>query len=412
MVDDARVPERIRIAHCITAMAIGGAETQLAELISRLPPERFEQMLVLVMGGGQLLDRVRTANCRVVELGFGLTAGQRGCGSYLRLAAALARYRRELLAFRPHVVHGQLYWGNLFSVAAARLAGVPSIVTSRLALSVRDRQPRWKGLAEDVAHLFTTAVFANSEAVRRDVLAYERVRPEIVTVIPNGVALERYGAERPEPVRRELGLPERSVVLVNVANLHPVKGHADLLRAVALLRERHPDLRLLLPGRDYGILPRLQALVRELDLRERVMLLGERRDVPRLLAAADIVVHPSHAEGFSNAVLEGMSAGRPVVATAVGGTPEAMRDGVDGLLVPPRDPAALAAAIDRLASDVELRLRMGQRARQRVEEQFSMERMVQRFAAWYEALASGRAAGQRMAEDMDPRHVTGAPPIR
>jgi glycosyltransferase involved in cell wall biosynthesis len=400
MVDDARAKGRIRIAHCITEMAIGGAETQLAELISRLPKERFEQMLVLVKGGGELLDRVRAAGCRVVELGFILMGGRRERDRHLRLAGALARYRRELLAFRPHVVHGQLYWSNLFSVVAGRLAGVPAIVTSRLALSVRDREPRWKGLVEDVANLFTTAVFANSEAVRRDVLAHERVRPEIVTVIPNGVALERYGAERPEPVRRELGLPERSVVLVTVANLHPGKGHADLLRAAALLGARHPDLRVLLPGRDTGTLPQLQALARELGLGERVMLLGERRDVPRLLAAADIVVHPSHEEGFSNAVLEGMSAGRPVVATAVGGTPEAVRDGIEGLLVPPRDPPALAAAIDRLASDAELRLRMGRRARERIEEQFSMERMIDRFAAWYEALASGGAAGSRRTQPM------------
>lgn len=371
---------------------------QLAELISRLPPERFEQMLVLVSGGGQLLERVRAAGCHVVELGFGVSGGRFQLTRRLGFAGALERYRRELRAFRPHVVQGQLFWSNFMSVAAGRLAGVPAIVTSRLSLNASDRGPRWKGVVQNVANRFTTAVFVNSEAVRRDVLAHERVRPEIITVIPNGVVLELYGQERPEPVRRELGVPDGSVVLVTVANLRPLKGHEDLLHAAALLRVRHPNLWLLFAGRDKGIVPRLKALSEELGLADRVVLLGERRDVPRLLAAADIVVHPSHQEGFSNAILEGMSAARPVVTTAVGGSPEAVRDGIDGFLVPARQPPALAAAIDRLASNPELRRRMGESARERVKAEFSMERMVQRFAAWYELLARGRAARQAEAQ--------------
>jgi len=381
---------RIRIVHCITEMTIGGAEVQLAELICRLPPERFEQLLVLVKGGGPLLESVRAAGCRVAELGYGLPGGDLARGGRLALGKAVARYRRDLRAFRPDIVHAQLFWSNILSVAAGRLAGVRAIVTSRLALSCQDREPRWMRYAQDLANVFTTAVFANSEAVRRDILAHERLRPEAITVIPNGVALERFHSGSAEPVRRELGLAQGEVALVTVANLHPVKGHEDLLRALAMLRPRHPGVRLLLAGRDRGSRPRIEALLGELDIGSQVQLLGERDDVPRLLAAADIVVHPSHEEGFANAVLEGMAAGRPLVATAVGGTPEAVRDGMEGLLVPAHAPAALAAAIDRLVSDPELRRRMGESGRLRIESEFSMARMIDRFAAWYETLAGSR----------------------
>jgi glycosyltransferase involved in cell wall biosynthesis len=376
----------IRIVHCISEMTIGGAEAQLAELIGGLPRDRFEQMLVLVKGGGPLVERVRAAGCRVVELGYGL-AGD------------------ELRAFRPDIVQGQLFWSNLLSVAAGRMAGVPTIVTSRLALSCHDREPRWMKHALNLANRFTTAIFANSEAVRRDVLAHERVRPERIVVIPNGVVLEQFGRERPEVLRHELGLERAGVVLVTVANLHAVKGHEELLQAVARLRDRHPDLHLLLPGRDRGMLPRLRAIIGELALDGQVSVLGERNDIPRLLAAADIFVHPSREEGFSNAILEGMSAGKPVVATAVGGNPEAVRDGVDGLLVPPRDPDALAAAIDRLASDRALRERMGESGRQRIATEFSMARMIERFAAWYESL-SGPHAEARATRSFRRRWLT------
>jgi glycosyltransferase involved in cell wall biosynthesis len=393
-------PERIRVVHCISALRIGGTEGQLAELITRLPRERFEQLLVLVTGGGPLLERVRGAGCRVVELGFGFKGGLALSGR-LALIKALLRYWQELRAFRPDIVHAQLFWANVLSVTAARLARVPVVITARRALDRGDEEPRWARHALNLANRFTTSILANSDAVRRDTLAHERVRPESVTVIPNGVPVELYGREHPDGVRRELNLPEESAVLVTVANLRPVKGHEDLLRAVALLRRSHPGLRLLLAGRDGGILPRLQSLARELDLGERVIPLGERRDVPRLLAAADVAVQPSHREGFPNAILEAMSAGRPVVATAVGGNPEALRDGIDGFLVPPRDPPALAAAIDRLLSSPELRRRMGESARRRVEAEFSMERMVQRVAAWYESLARAPRAVAAVAKAPD-----------
>jgi glycosyltransferase involved in cell wall biosynthesis len=395
------VSRRIRIVHCISDMRVGGAELQLAELITRLPPERFEQRLVLLLGGAlspaspartELLGRVRAAGCPVVELEYGGWDGGRVRRGF-EFGAVIHRYRRELIAFRPDIVHGQLFWSDILSVAAGRLASVPVIITSRLALSRPGRERAWKRYARDLANVWTTGIFANSEAVRRDILAHERVRPEAITVIPNGIALEKFAPAITKGLRPAFGVADEDLVLATIGNLRRLKGHEDLLRAIHLVKGKYPRLRLLVVGRDAGMRSQLEQLIVELGLPDHVRLLGERSDVARVLSLADVVVQPSHEEGFSNAVLEAMACGRPLVATNVGGNPEAVRDGVDGLLVPARNPAALADAVDRLASAPELRERMGRNGRRRVESEFSMARMVERFAEWYEVLCRRAGVG-------------------
>lgn len=397
-----RPPRRIRLVHCIGTMRVGGAEKQLAELIRRLPRDRFEQSLVLLQGGGPLIESVREAGCEVIELGYRMKYRVYDPRCYLAMARALGRFWLHLRGWdrrgeagasrRADILHAQLYWANVLSVVAGRLARVPVVLTSRLQLSdYKFGRPMLQRI-EDAANLATTAVFANSEAVRRDALAHERIDERKLRLIYNGVALENFRPIDASATRREFGIEPEDVAVVAVANLHPYKGHEDLLRALASLRVRggaFSRLRAVLPGRDQGARGRLEALVAELGLEDAVRLPGEREDVPAILQMADIVVHPSHQEGFSNAILEAMTAGRPVVATAVGGNPEAVVEGETGFLVPARDPEALAAAIGRLAEDRELRGRMGAAGRARIELEFSMDRMIERFVAWYEELAEG-----------------------
>ena len=367
-------------------MRFGGAEKQLCELICRLPRERFEQSLVLLQGGGPLLGRVRDAGCEVIELNYQARYSKFDPRCYAVLGVALGRYIRHLVHRRPHILHAQLYWANILSVLAGQIARVPVILTSRLQLShYKEGKPLLQKI-ENVSNRWTTALFANSEAVRRDVLAHEVVDPAKIKVIYNGVVLEDFNAPDPEPLREEFKIQPGQLVLLAVANLHPYKGHDDLLDAVAQLIPKYPNLRVLLPGRDQGMRRRLEEMIRELKLEGVVQLLGERGDIPRLLALADIVIHPSHEEGFSNSILEGMTAGKPLVVTNVGGNPEAVRDRVNGFVVPARDPAALAGALEKLVSDPALRERMGLASRRRIEEEFSMDKMIERFSDWYETL--------------------------
>jgi len=165
-------------------------------------------------------------------------------------------------------------------------------------------------------------------------------------------------------------------VVIVVANLIPYKGHAELIRAAKQVITTIPESRFLLVGEDRGILKDLENQVNAMGISERVMFLGQRNDIPQLLAASDLSVLASHEEGFSNVVLESMAAGLPVIATDVGGNREAVLDGVTGWLVPPGDPAAMAEKIILTLRDLSVAKIQGDRGRMRVKQQFTVEQMV------------------------------------
>lgn len=387
--------EPIRLVHCVGSLRVGGAERQLLELIRRLPREQYSQSLVLMRADGAMLDAVRAAGCEVVDLGYEFNPRKWHPLTYYIIARTLWRYVRHLLRRRPHILHARLYWANQLSVLAAlqaRFLGarVPVVITSRRQLSNYKRGRPLMQRLEDLANRATTAVVANSDAVRRDALAHERLDPMKIRVIYNGVVLEDYHAPDVALLRLEFGIREEEIVIVAVMNLHPYKGHEELIEATRRLVLRGMPLRLLLPGADRGHGEKLAALIRQHGLTERIHLAGERHDIPAFHALADIVVHSSHEEGFSNAILEAMTAGKPVIATNVGGNPEAVRDGENGLLVPVRDVGSLETALARLATDPALRAQLGKASRRRIEAEFSIEGTVRQFDAWYTDLLERR----------------------
>jgi glycosyltransferase involved in cell wall biosynthesis len=215
-----------------------------------------------------------------------------------------------------------------------------------------------------------------------------RVPRDRIAVVQNGIRIpERLAvpvrdAWRAE-IRADLGLASAERLIVCVGNLYPVKDHATLLRACATLAEVHVAI----AGRGEEEAA-LRALAAELGMASRVHLLGLRDDIPRLLAAADLFVHPSRSEELPLAVLEAMAAAKAVVATRVGGVPDAVVSGETGLLVGPGEPKPLADAIETLLRDPSLAERLGQAARCRVEALFDHERMVDRYLEIYESLSA------------------------
>ncbi|MGH7392610.1 MAG: glycosyltransferase, partial [Candidatus Rokuibacteriota bacterium] len=177
-----------------------------------------------------------------------------------------------------------------------------------------------------------------------------------------------------------------------VGRLDPVKDQAGLIRAFAGLAREHADVRLIVAG-DGPCRADLETLAASLGLGDRVLLLGERRDVPRVLAALNVFVLPSVAEGISNTILEAMATGLPVIATRVGGNPELVEDGVNGFLVPRRDPDALRAAMARYVDDPHLAAVHGKSSRQRSVECFGLERMRDTYTSLYRDLAGVRRRG-------------------
>jgi glycosyltransferase involved in cell wall biosynthesis len=386
----APAAEPIRITHCIGSMRRGGAEGQLAELIARLPPEQFRQSLVLLQGGGPLLDRVSSSGCEVVELGYVMRYRRFDPRFYLALGGTLLRFIRHLRRFRPHIVHGWLFWANIIAVVAARLSGVGIVVTSRLQLGLFKDQRRYHQFIENVCNRFTTRVLANAEAVRRDALAREVLEVDRTIVVYNGVDVDGYASGDRASARTDLGLRDDDVVALVLANLHPYKGHSDVIEAMKVMGGFSPQLKCVFAGRDAGEETRLRISVEQAGLSSRIVFAGERGDVPQCLAASDMLVHPSRQEGFPNAILEAMAAGKPVVAYDVGGCREAVIHNETGLLVAANDVDGLSAAMQRLYADPELRLRLGRAGAERARTRFSISRMIERMQHFYTGLAAPR----------------------
>jgi glycosyltransferase involved in cell wall biosynthesis len=224
-------------------------------------------------------------------------------------------------------------------------------------------------------------IFSVSRDLRTHMIA-EGLPASRIEVIPNGVDPELPSSTAREELRGRLGATESTVVLITVARLDPVKDLASLVAAMDAAVRQGPDLRLVVVG-DGPERPALEARTASLGLESRVTFLGHREDARRWLSAADVYVSSSVSEGISLTILEGMAAGLPVLATAVGGTPEIV-DANSGLLVPARDPGALAEAIVALARDPDRRQRLGQAARARVLDSFTIDRMVASYRQVYE----------------------------
>jgi glycosyltransferase involved in cell wall biosynthesis len=257
---------------------------------------------------------------------------------------------------------------------------------SRVSLAFYQHDSRWFAAVEHLLHRRIDVASGNSLAILRE-LRCEGIPDRKLTLLRNGIDLESFTRSmiNKTEARDRLALPRDALVLTLVANYYPYKGHADLLEALHLLKDRlSRDWRLLAPGRDVvGDLAGLRLLARERGLEENVLFLAERRDIPIILSAADIHVSASHHEGFPNNILEAMCAGLPVVATAVGGVPEQVEDGVTGLLVPPKEPATLAAALYELSRDAPRRVVMGNAGRERAKAAHAIDRSVEALEAAY-----------------------------
>jgi glycosyltransferase involved in cell wall biosynthesis len=316
------------------------------------------------------------------------------------LPSLLGRLRAEARRFgqgRAFVLQSYHVGADLLSALLGRL--VPEAVVLSTRRDMGFTRSRGHDLALWAASGGVAQVLAVSEPVRWAVTAREAVDPRQVEVIHNGVDTARFRpAQGPEEalarqrLRASLGHGPQEVLLACVGSFQPIKGQGTLLEAMALLSPRAPSLRLLLVGGRAEYRAHHVALAERLGLGGVVQFLGERGDMEALLRACDLFALPSWSEGFSNAVLEAMASGLPVVATEVGGNLAAISPAV-GALVPPGDPARLARALEPLCVDAERRRGAGQAARRAAVEVFDLERMVDHYLrAWRGALA--RAASR------------------
>jgi glycosyltransferase involved in cell wall biosynthesis len=379
----------------IGELEVGGAERHLVRVLPALARAGLRPTVYTLTHQVSLAPRLSAAGVEVIPppTVAGLQRLPSAVRDWLHLPLAAAVLWRLIRRRRPDVVHLFLPAAYLLGGLCALLAGHRMVVMSRRNLNCYQRKHPVLARLERRLHRYVAAALGNSRAVVAE-LAAEGVPCERLGLIYNGIDLDAFTQLPPrEAIRASLGIGPGTLVMTTLANLNPYKGHADLLAGLGRVADRlPPDWVLLCAGRDDGAGPGLRARAHALGLKDRVRWLGLRDDAPDLLAASDLGILASHEEGFSNSVLEGMAAGLAMIVTDVGGNAEAVQHGISGWVVPPRDPEALGAAILTLAHAPGSRRRLGEAARARVAEAFTLEACVARYRCFY-ALVAGGSAG-------------------
>jgi glycosyltransferase involved in cell wall biosynthesis len=346
----------------------GGAEQMLMRL-ARAGRDRGIHTVVCLIREGWLARECRAAGHDVVinPLTARLDVG------YIARLHALIRERRA------SGVHAHEFACSVHGAIAATLAGVPCVATVHGRAYYGETRARRTAirLASRLASM--TAV---SEDIRAYLVAECGVHPDRVTVVPNGLQLRDYQRvdARRDSARAQASVREGDLVIGALGSYYPVKGHRDLVEAMPQVLAAFPRAVLLLAGQG-ALASALAEQAEALGVSSRVRVVGYQADPRDFLAALDLFVMPSHSEGMPLALLEAAAMARPIVATAVGGMPQLIEDGMSGLLVPPADPAALARAITRLLGDHALAARCAREASARVTTRWSIDRVAERYAA-------------------------------
>jgi glycosyltransferase involved in cell wall biosynthesis len=376
---------RIRVLYLIDKLHRAGAQVHLGELLKGLDRQKFEPRVCCLIRGGPVADSLLEAGIPVDVLDLTSIYGPRAWRGLVRLIGLLR-------AGRVDVLHAYLVSSNIFGTIAARLARVPVVVTTRRDTGF-SRNWRLRLVEEWLVNPLVdkvTAVSPSSAAVARR----ERCLGDgKVVTIPNGIDIQKWRPENHDrpAIRKAWGIAADEKAVGVVAGLSPVKGHDDFLRAAKLVLERHSSVKFFIIG-DGVLRADLESLARTLGLGNRAVFTGARGDVPELLSMLDVSVLPSHTEGMSNALLESMAMGCPIVATAADGNVDVLGAGAGGALVPPRNAQALAEAILRLLDNPGAARAMGAAARARVADEFGLDRMVERYEGLYEALLAEKPA--------------------
>jgi glycosyltransferase involved in cell wall biosynthesis len=375
-------PKRVSVVQILATGGTGGAQESLFGLVTGLDRSRYDVCVVSLSNGSTVrrLQRAGISTMVIDEPDDAIAVGA--------LAAHLAR-------IQPDVIHNHMYRAEIVGTKAAlalEAAGYPRPYVVSTVHSSRVRSAEDRDALRALTPSNDRLIAVSSAIVHK--ISDERGSAAPVSLIHNGVDLERYDHQEPCcTLKDEYGMEAGAQIVGVVARLEPEKGHDTLLAAWPQVLRACPDAYLLVVGEG----SRCEALMQQAaDLRigHRVVFTGRREDVPAVTAALDVAVLPSYREAQGLSVLEAMALSRPVVASNVGGIPEMIEDGITGLLVPPRDPDALAAAIVRLLRDHQLADMVGRAGHDLVHRRFCIEQMIASIAEIYD---QGARAG-RLAE--------------
>jgi len=367
-----------------TLEAYGGAEKQILELVRNLDKNTFNLFVSSLIAGGELIREIEKSGARVklfpvkrIYSIFGIIKG--------------VQFSNFLQSNKIDILMTYHFSSDTWGAFWGKIAGVPVIISNRRDIGF------WRKPRQIAAYRFinkrVNQIIVNSKAGKEMVVREENVRNNKIKIMYNGVDLERFkqpfnsdNSEK-EAIRINLGIKNDDIVIGSVGNLHPVKGHKYLIEAVGRLIQEYSNIKLLIIG-EGGERENLEESVKRLGIKNNVIFLGSRKDIPQLINILDICVQPSLSEGLSNSILEFMSAGKPIVATSVGGNPELIKHGINGILVKAADSSPLYEGIKDLLSNKGKAAMFGEAGRRIVEEKFSMPGMIKNYESFFKSFGS------------------------
>jgi len=367
------------VLQLVNGFGIGGAEKALLELVRRLDRDKYRVIVCSVGQGGILETEFKNYADRVAvfpkKFSFDISL-------IWKVAKLMQKENID-------IVQTTLFYADVIGTFAAMLARVPVMISWQTALALPTGHLKDDKLRHTTSYKYAVKhidkIIAVSDDIKTFFVEKRGIEADKIITIPYGVDLDLYSCRNGIKKREELNLNAFDPVIGVVGHLSEVKGHTYLIEAAPKICKEFPDVKFVFAGSG----PQRETLekqVKNLNLSSNFHFLGVRRDIPELLNIIDIFVLPSLFEGLPNVILEAMASSKPVVASAVGGIPEAVQHQVTGLLVPPKDPDALADAILKMLADREWATNMGKEGRKRVEEFFSIENEVKKIQQVYDDL--------------------------
>jgi glycosyltransferase involved in cell wall biosynthesis len=384
---------RIKVLKFLTHFAVGGTERQFVYTATGLDRSRFDISVGCTARIGPFMKDIRALNVPIWEYPI------KSLYSYKTMRRQL-RFVRDLRREQIQIVHAYGFYPNLFAIWPAALGTRSMTIASVRDIGVFTDRHKLKSLGQAMACRLADCVIANSYAVR-DWLRKQGLGLSDIQVIPNGIKMPSpRRSDEPSPIREELKIDPKCPLIAVVARLVRTKGLEYFLQAAATIAARYPSVRFLIVG-EANIEPtyrrELEQRAKNLNLTGRLFFIGQRNDVPQIMREIDISVQPSLSESFSNTLLESMANGLPIVATNVGGNPEVVTDGENGILVPPADAEALSRGMAQLLESSDLAKRLGREAREKVGKEYSLECLLRRTENLYVTLLEGRLPRYRHA---------------
>ena len=356
----------------------GGAEAQAIMLASGLKNENIKVSIFPLRSGGTLTKQAKNQNIEIIEGGFKSTRNIKSSIKGFLLLCKTIHSKKNV------IVHTFLPFSNFVGSIAGIISGANYIITSRRGLiKLNYLKKKWRTF-DKISNFLSDKIVVNAEAIIDEMLVLDSVNPNKVICIRNGINIEKFRIKNYDRnyIRSQFGLLESEFAWVKVANFSSIKGHKDLITSFKNLDTKY-QAKLFLVGKDIGSLDELKTLVSECGLQDRIKFLGFREDIPEILLSMDGYICASHTEGFSNAILEAMASGLPIIATNVGGNSEILKNEITGLLFKPKDKNEIINTMIKIMENNPLSEKLSKEALKTVNEKYSTKKMVESYIDIY-----------------------------